>query len=304
VEGVEVGQLLPGGGELDRPPGDRPDGQGGAAPGVAVELGQDEPGDVHALLERLGRGHRVLAGHGVDHQQHLGGLDGVADGGRLGHHLGVDGQPAGGVDDHHVAPGPLGLLAGAKGDRHRVGVGAARVGREHRDPGLLAQHLELLDGGRALQVAGDQQRLAALAGQPAGQLGRGGGLARALEAGHEQDGGRPRRPLEGHVALAQGDDQLLVDDLHHLLGRGEALGDLLPHRPLADPGDEVLHHLEVDVGLEQGQADLAQGGVDLGLGQAPVAAQAGEGVLEAVREGIEHGSRICRPPPRPPRHGR
>ena len=48
-----------------------------------------------------------------------------------------------------------------------------------------------------------------------------------------------------------------MDDAHDLLPRREALRDVCAPRPLADTGDEVLDDLEVDVRLEQGQADLA-----------------------------------------------
>ena len=50
-----------------------------------------------------------------------------------------------------------------------------------------------------------------------------------------------------------------------------ALRQLLADAPLADAGDQVLDHLEVDVGLEQGEADLAQDLVDVGLGEAALA---------------------------------
>ena len=45
---------------------------------------------------------------------------------------------------------------------------------------------------------------------------------------------------------------------------------------LAHPGDEVLDDLEVDVRLEQREADLAHGGVDVGLGDPAAAGQAAE----------------------------
>ena len=62
---------------------------------------------------------------------------------------------------------------------------------EHGDAGLAAEHPQLLDGGRPLEVGADQQRIAALLLEPAGQLGRGGGLARALQAGQQDTvGGR------------------------------------------------------------------------------------------------------------------
>ncbi len=51
--------------ELDRLAGDGDDGQGRPAPGVAVELGQDDGGQADLLLEGLGAPDGVLAGHGV-----------------------------------------------------------------------------------------------------------------------------------------------------------------------------------------------------------------------------------------------
>ena len=57
-----------------------------------------------------------------------------------------------------------------------------------------------------------------------------------------------------------------------------------PTHSLADAADEVLDDLEVDVGLEQGDADLPQDLVDLGLAQAAAAPEALEDPLEAVGE--------------------
>jgi len=62
----------------------------------------------------------------------------------------VDGEPAGGVDDHDVPPTGHGLLEGAVRDvRWAAGVVAV-----HRHVQLPAQDLELLDGGRAVHVSG------------------------------------------------------------------------------------------------------------------------------------------------------
>ena len=46
-------------------------------------------------------------------------------------------------------------------------------------------------------------------------------------------------------------------------------------------GDELLDDLEVDVGLEQREADLAQGDVEVGLGDLRLAAQALGDALQA-----------------------
>jgi len=64
-----------------------------------------------------------------------------------------------------------------------------------------------------------------------------------------------------------------MDDLHHLLGRGEGTHHLFAHGPLPDPLDEGLGDFVVDVGLQQGQAHLPQGLLHLGLGELAVALQ-------------------------------
>ena len=108
------------------------------------------------------------------------GLTCVADAHELLHELVVDVQPAGGVDDGHVA-----LLAregdAVARDVDRVDVGAGRVDR-HAD--ALGQRDELVDGGRTVDVGGDQHRALAVLLEQLGQLGAGRGLARALQAGH------------------------------------------------------------------------------------------------------------------------
>ena len=46
------------------------DGDQDAAAGGAVELGHDEAGDAGALAEDVDLGERVLAGGGIEHQEH------------------------------------------------------------------------------------------------------------------------------------------------------------------------------------------------------------------------------------------
>ena len=57
-------------------------------------------------------------------------------------------------------------------------------------------------------------------------------------------------------------------------------------------GDEVLDDLEVDVGLEQREADLAHRLVDGVLVEPPGAAEVAEGALEPVGERVEHGREV------------
>ncbi|CAB5010923.1 unannotated protein [freshwater metagenome] len=64
-----------------------------------------------------------------------------------------------------------------------------------------------------------------------------------------------------------------MHDLHDLLGRVERSRHLVAECPLLHPGAELAHHGQSDVGIEEGDPNLAHGVVDVGLGQAALAAQ-------------------------------
>ena len=93
-------------------------------------------------------------------------------------------------------------------------------------------------------------------------------------------------PLEDEGQLAAGaahqPGQLLVDDLHHLLAGIEALQHLGTQAALLQRPGEGFDDLEVDVGLEQREADLAHRRIDVGLAQLAPRADVGERRLEAV----------------------
>jgi hypothetical protein len=73
-----------------------------------------------------------------------------------------------------------------------------------------------------------------------------------------------------------------VDDAHDLLAGREALRHIRAERTLAHARDEVLHHLEVDVRLEQCEADLAHGAGDRLLVELAAATDVVERGLEPV----------------------
>ena len=67
-------------------------------------------------------------------------------------------EPTGGVQKHHVVAVLFGVLHGGFRDVHRVGLAHLKDG----DIQLTAHHLQLLDGGGAVDIAGNQKRLPAL----------------------------------------------------------------------------------------------------------------------------------------------
>ena len=120
-----------------------------------------------------------------------------------------------------------------------------------------------------------------------GDLGHGGGLARALQADDRHHGGVSLE-VERPVASGEQPGQLVVDDGDDLLAGRQALEHLGAHGALPDAGDEVLDDLEVDVRFEQSQADLAHRRVDIRLTDPAAAGEGGEGLAEALTESVEH----------------
>ncbi len=102
VERLEIVETLADAGELDRGTGHLPHRDGGPATGVAVELGEHDAADPDLALEALGDVDRILAGHGVDHEQHLVGIGRLSHRRQLLHQRLVDLETTCGVDDDHV----------------------------------------------------------------------------------------------------------------------------------------------------------------------------------------------------------
>ena len=172
------------------------------------------------------------------------------------------------------------------GDIDRILIRRARI---KLGPDLGRDRLQLLDGGRPVDVAAhDHHRLALLLLQPARELGDTGRLARALQARHQDDGRRLRRQVELLVGLPHQLDQLVVDDLDHDLTGGQTPGHRLAERLFTHIVDELTHHGEGDVGLEEGHAHLAHRLLDVVLGQTALTAQIVQDIAETVLEILEH----------------
>ena len=185
--------------------------------------------------------------------------------------------------------GPLRLDDRTAGDVDRVADAVARLGRERRDTGALADHLELGHRVGALEVAGDQHRRVALLLEPQRELSGQCRLTGTLQTGEHDHRRRVLRQAQPPRLAAEDRDELLVDDLDDLLGRVERLMDLGAFRPFLDPRDERLDHAEGDVGFQQRDPDFARGGVDVGVGQPALARERLEGGGEPIGEGVEHG---------------
>ena len=107
-------------------------------------------------LVEIGRhAHRFLAGHGIGHEQRLDRLHTGLDVFDLAHHHLIDVEAAGRIEDNRRRAAGGGLLDAVGADRDRVGVRPFAI---DGDIELLAQCLQLVDGRRAIDVGGDQER--------------------------------------------------------------------------------------------------------------------------------------------------
>ncbi len=277
--------------ELDRLAGDVANRQRRAAACVAVHLGQDDARQSQTGMKVGGRVDRVLAGHGVGDEENFAGVEQLLEPLHLAHQLFVDVQPPGRVDDERVAAHVAGLapsLGGQALNQRGTGRLALLIALVELGFDGFGHHLELLARRRAIDVHRDQHGPVPAFFEPCSQLAGGGRFAGALQAGHQNDRRRLRGEFEARRVFAQHGNQLVADNLDHLLGgreRGEHFGS---HGLHADLLDQVAHHVQVDVGLEQRHANLAQGLGDVLFGERALAAKGLEGALQFVCQVFKH----------------
>jgi hypothetical protein len=140
--------------------------------------------------------------------------------------------------------------------------------------------VQLLYGGRPVGVARDEIRVLPELAHEQGELPRRSGLAVAVQAGEHHDRGRSGGEGEFVGRPAHQVRELLVHDLDDLLAWAQRLRDLGPRGPLAHVGDELLDDAVVDVGLQEGQPDLARNLLYLVLREVAAAADPVEGLVE------------------------
>ena len=267
VEHIECFHLLARTDELDRFLHHRTDREGSTASCITVQLGQYHTVKIDAVIELLGGVDGVLTGHGIDHEQGLARRDRLFDRCYLLHHLLIDRQTTGSIDDHYVVPHATCLADGVLRNLHRITT-IKRLGRitikqstisEYFRSDLLTEHTQLLDSGRTIDVAGYQHHpFVLLRLQIVSQLGSESGFTATLQTGHQDD---RRRTLEVQVLrlTAHQFRQLIVGDLHQELSRTNGIDHVLSQGFLLHAVGELLGGLVVDVGLQERFTDILNG---------------------------------------------
>ena len=247
--------------KLDRLADDLLDREGSTAAGVAVHLGQHDPGDADTLVKHLSRANSILPGHRVRDEEHLDGFCLGLDLFELDHQLVVNVQSPGRVDHQRVKAELGRVLDGTANDRHRIAGLFCLVNRYING---ICDNLELFARRRTIDVDRDEKRLSLLiVRQPPRDLTGRCGLTRALQADdhHDVRRGLGKNKPRGRAAHQLG--QFVVNDLDHLLVGFEVLPNGLA-LSLGPYGlDKIFCDLIIYVCLEQRHPDLAERSIDV-----------------------------------------
>jgi len=178
-------------------------------------------------------------------------------------------ESACGVEDDYIVTLALGVPDGVLCDLDGIfAVFAIDV-----DVYLLAEDNQLLDSGRSSQVVGYQKRSFAFFDEVFCEFCGGCGFSAALEAGQQDYGWAGRDEIDAGIDGAHQSGQLVAYNFYQDLAGVEALYDLGSDGGLCDIRAELLYDVVVDVGFQEGLADIAHSIGDVGLGDSTSAGQ-------------------------------
>ena len=154
----------------------------------------------------------------------------------------------------------LGVVDGAFGDGEGL---VAHFAREPFGPGLRGDALQLIDGGRTVDVGAHREDLLFLFfDQVLGELPGARRLTRALQTREKDHGGGLHVEAEtaflGREVAPDHGGEFALHDAHERLARIEVSDDLFAHGLLFDAGENFPHDGQRDVGFKERKADLAQ----------------------------------------------
>ena len=292
---------LAGAEELDRDARDRLHRERGAAARVAVELGEHEPVERRAARRRpCATVHRVAAHQRVADEQRVGGLGGARRSPRA-RASARRRSRAGRRCRRRSRRSPRARARSRRARRRSPAARSPSARRRARARRSARRALELLDRGGALDVGGDEQRAPPLASGAGARASRRRSSCRRPGGRRSMTDVTPR--VARRAAASTGPhqrDELVVARLRRSAGRASRarrrpaasrtrVSTFSPSARSFTRSRKSLHDREVDVGLEQRRAHVAQRLGDVLLGELAHAAQPLARGAEALGERLEHG---------------
>ena len=156
-------------------------------------------------------------------------------------------KTSGCIDDQYAVGFLLRPLISGSGDLYGGGLSSERTYIETQ---ALRIYFELFNSGGTIDVSGGKKNPAAGGLELSAHLCGSGCLTCTLQACHHDDSDLSRRfELHPDRLGAHHADQLLIYDLDNHLSRCQAVQNILTDRSLLCLPDELLHDLEVYIGL-------------------------------------------------------
>src|SRR5690606_491880 len=208
------------------------------------------------------------------------------------HELRVDLQAPRSIEDQRTMTARTGTLQSRRRQLRYVTLATIRVDG-HTD--LLAERLELIDRGRAVDVQRRQKRALPFPRKAPRQLRSRRRLPRTLETDQQDHRRRDRGRGQTLALLAEKRDQLVVYDLDDLLTGRNGLEDLLAQSTRLDLRQEIACKLVVYVRLEQNTANLPKPILDHGLREQTALLESAEYAVQLFRKLLEHPARRLLP---------
>ena len=155
IEDINSLHLLTGTDELDRLVDNRTDTEGSTATSITIELSQYHTVKVKSLVKLLRGINCILAGHRVNHKESLIRINSILETRDFIHHLFVNSQTTGSINDNQVIAFSLGLVDGVERNLYYILVTFFGIDRHTN---LSRNNLKLLNSSRTIDVASHEQR--------------------------------------------------------------------------------------------------------------------------------------------------
>jgi len=198
----------------------------------------------------------------------------------------VDLQTTRSIEENGVAAGRQSGGQCGRADRRHIARNTVGVKCELL---LFGKNLQLVDGGRPVDIAGRHQRTITALFEQFAELGGRGGFAGTVQT--DQQNLQRAHPGERGRTFAEQADEFVVDDLDDLLPGGDGLEHVLANALLLHAFDKFTGDPEMDVGREEGGPHFLQRCRHVFFGKFADDAQIAEGAAEFVGKGFEHGKR-------------
>ena len=215
------------------------------------------------FVKRLGDVYCVLTGHCIDDKQNFGGLNRFLYFDKLVHQRFVDMRSARRIDNNRIVAFAFGIFYCLFCRFNR------RLRSFFKDFGTHAttDNFKLIDCGGTINIACAKHGLFALLDQVLSKFAAHGGFSRALQTAHHDNSGRLGAYFQFGIGATHKRDKLVVYYFNDLLTGRKTFQDIFADGFVAYRSDKLLDDAEIDVCLEQRNADFAHGLLDILFGQ-------------------------------------